>query len=120
LVLLVIVRLLCRSAWREALRFSALPRLVVWCESQVRKWVSDNRFQLGLENRSHPPYSSIMDAIIDKTLPGWLAESLERSDAQIAAGQVVPIEPVLDRLRASVSRMRGKRPQAEPRTAHKA
>ncbi len=61
-----------------------------------------------------------MGATVDKTPPGWLAESLGRSEAQIAAGQVVPIEPVLDRLRASIDRMRGKRPQTEPRTAHKA
>ena len=31
--------------------------------------------------------------------------SLARSEAQIAAGQAVPLEPVLDRLRASIARM---------------
>jgi hypothetical protein len=35
---------------------------------------------------------------------GWL-ESLERSKAQIAAGQSVPLLPVLDRLRASAERL---------------
>ena len=60
-----------------------------------------------------------MDAIADKTPPEWLVESLERSEAQIAAGQTVPLEPVLDRLRASIARMTA-RQQAEPKTAHKA
>ena len=36
--------------------------------------------------------------------PGW-RESLERSKAQIAAGQTVPLLPVLDRLRASAERL---------------
>lgn len=35
---------------------------------------------------------------------GWL-ESLERSKAQLAAGQTVPLLPVLDRLRASAERL---------------
>jgi len=61
-----------------------------------------------------------MDVAADKIPPGWLVESVELSEAQIAAGQTVPLEPVLDRLRASIARMRGKRPQAEPRTARTA
>jgi hypothetical protein len=51
-----------------------------------------------------------MDTVADKSPPGWLIESLERSDAQADAGEIVPLEPVLDRLRASIERMR-------PRTA---
>ncbi len=43
---------------------------------------------------------------VDKTPPRWLVEVLERSEAQIAAGQTVPMEPVLDRLRASIARMK--------------
>lgn len=35
---------------------------------------------------------------------GWL-ERLARSKAQIAAGQTVPLLPVLDRLRASAERL---------------
>ena len=35
---------------------------------------------------------------------GW-RESLERSKAQIAGGQTVPLLPVLDRLRASAERL---------------
>jgi hypothetical protein len=61
-----------------------------------------------------------MDAAVDKTPPGWVVKSLDRSEAQIAAGQTVPLDPVLDRLRASIVRMQGKRPTAEPRTARKA
>jgi hypothetical protein len=46
-----------------------------------------------------------MDRIADKAPPGWMLDSLERSEAQIDAGPVVPLEPVLDRLRASIARM---------------
>jgi len=42
----------------------------------------------------------------DKRVPESIAAaSLARSEAQIAAGQTVPLEPVLDRLRASIARM---------------
>jgi len=41
----------------------------------------------------------------DKPVPESIAESLARSEAQIAAGETVPLEPVLDRLRASIARM---------------
>jgi len=37
------------------------------------------------------------------------AESLARSEAQIAAGHTTPLEPVLDELRASIARMEAKR-----------
>ncbi len=43
---------------------------------------------------------------------GWL-EALEISEAQIAAGQTVPIEPVLDRLKATLARMEAKQATAE-------
>ena len=42
----------------------------------------------------------------DETALAWLREALERSEAQIAAGHAVPLEPVLERLRASIARMR--------------
>ena len=38
-------------------------------------------------------------------LPADWLESLERSKAQIAAGQTVPLLPILDRLRASAERL---------------
>jgi hypothetical protein len=41
----------------------------------------------------------------DEPVPESIAASLARSEAQIAAGQTVPLEPVLDRLRASIGRM---------------
>jgi len=82
--------------------------------------IARHGFPARLENRPRPAYSPIMDVAADKIPPGWLVESVELSEAQIAAGQTVPLEPVLDRLRASIARMRGKRPQAEPRTARTA
>ena len=41
----------------------------------------------------------------DKPVPESIAASLARSEAQIAAGHTVPLEPVLDRLRSSIARM---------------
>ena len=41
----------------------------------------------------------------DEPVPESIAASLARSEAQIAAGQTVPLEPVLDRLRSSIARM---------------
>ncbi|MGO9537634.1 MAG: hypothetical protein ACLPYM_11065 [Limisphaerales bacterium] len=41
----------------------------------------------------------------DEPVPESIAASLARSEAQIAAGQTVPIEPVLERLRSSIARM---------------
>jgi hypothetical protein len=41
----------------------------------------------------------------DKPVPESIAASLARSEAQIAAGQTMPLEPALDRLRASIARM---------------
>ncbi len=41
----------------------------------------------------------------DKPIPESIVASLARSEAQIAAGQTVPLEPVLDRLRSSIARM---------------
>jgi hypothetical protein len=73
-----------------------------------------------VENRPRPAYNQMMDAIPDKNPPGWLVASLERSEAEIAAGQTVPLEPVLDRLRASIARMQEKQQRAEPRTNGKA
>ncbi len=41
----------------------------------------------------------------DRPIPESISASLARSEAQIAAGQTVPLEPVLDRLRSSIARM---------------
>jgi hypothetical protein len=49
----------------------------------------------------------------EKPVPESISASLARSEAQIAAGQSVALEPVLDRLRASIARMQA---DAEPET----
>jgi hypothetical protein len=48
--------------------------------------------------------------------PDWLVKSLAESEAQIEAGMRVPLEPFLDRLRASIARMesRQRRKPAKP------
>ncbi len=73
-----------------------------------------------LERSRLPAYYQDMDETGDKTPPGWLVKSLERSEAQIAAGQVVPLDPVLDRLRASIARIKAARIPAEAKSARKA
>lgn len=40
-----------------------------------------------------------------RPVPQSIAASLTRSEAQIAVGQTVPLQPVLDRLRRSIDRM---------------
>jgi hypothetical protein len=47
-----------------------------------------------------------MDTRPAKTPPNWMLESLDRSEARIDAGQTVALEPVLDRLRASIARLK--------------
>ncbi len=47
------------------------------------------------------------------TVPPALVESLERSKAQVEAGLSVPLEPALDRLRASIARMKANRAEQE-------
>jgi hypothetical protein len=49
---------------------------------------------------------------------GWL-EALDRSQAQAEAGETVPLEPVLDRLRASIARMKAKRSEQDKQAASK-
>lgn len=38
----------------------------------------------------------------------WL-DDIAESEAQVAAGQVVPLEPVLERIRGSIARMEARR-----------
>jgi hypothetical protein len=40
-----------------------------------------------------------------------IAGALARSEAQLAAGQTVPLEPILARLRASIARMEARQAQ---------
>jgi hypothetical protein len=72
--------------------------------------------QAGLEMRPPLAHSPVMDAITAKTPPGWVTEALERSEAQIEFGQTVQLEPVLDRLRASIARMKAGQKRASPKT----
>jgi len=97
-----------------------VPRLTAGPPRSVRPPAFRAGFLGGLEKRPLPAYNSIMDAVADKTPPVWLVESLERSEAQIAAGQTVPLDPVLDRLRASIARMNGKPQRPAPKTTRKA
>lgn len=50
---------------------------------------------------------------------GWL-EALERSEADLAAGRTVPLEPVLARLRESIKRMEARQAGQDVETAHRA
>ena len=59
-------------------------------------------------------YYCIMNHIPSKSVPESIAASLARSEAQIAAGQTVPLEPVLDRLRSSIVRMKADAKKAMP------
>jgi hypothetical protein len=54
-----------------------------------------------------------MDNVPENTPPDWMLKSLERSEAQIEAGDIVPLDPVLDRLRASIARMQAGLGEAE-------
>jgi hypothetical protein len=53
-----------------------------------------------------------MGNIEDNIPASWLA-SLAQSKAEVEAGQIVPLEPVLDRLRASIARMKARRQEAK-------
>jgi len=83
-------------------------------------WLGLKALAAALEMWRHVAYYPGMDAVANKTPPTWIVESLERSEAQIAAGQTVPLEPVLDRLRASIARMKAAQAPPEPKTARKA
>jgi hypothetical protein len=48
---------------------------------------------------------------------GWL-ETLERSEADLAAGRTVPLEPVLARLRESIKRMELRQAGQDDEAAH--
>ena len=61
-----------------------------------------------------------MDTVIDKTPPTWLTEALDRSESQIAAGETVPLEPVLEKVRASIGRMQGSAAKPAPRRTRRA
>ena len=70
-----------------------------------------------LEDAPRLGYGAAMDAPNDRPPPAWIADSLQRSEAQIEAGQTVPLEPILDRLRGSIARMQAGRARKQPKTA---
>ncbi len=53
-----------------------------------------------------------MDMVEDNIPAGWLA-SLVQSKAEVEAGQIEPLEPILDELRASIARMKAGRQEAQ-------
>lgn len=59
-----------------------------------------------LFRRGATTYAIGMDHLADdrKTPPSW-TETLDESEAQIAAGQTVSLEPVLERLRTGAERI---------------
>ena len=65
-----------------------------------------SKWHLVLEFGLRSVYDQNMSNIADRAAApaGWL-ESLAASKAQIAAGQTVPLLPILDRLRASAERL---------------
>ncbi len=63
-----------------------------------------------LEIGSASAYYHPMDETESSPPAGWL-EALERSKAQIENGESKPIEPFLDRLRASIARMEDQQDQ---------
>jgi len=69
-----------------------------------------------LERRPGITYSLLMASTLNHTeaLADWL-DSLDRSQAQAEAGETVPLEPVLGRLRASIARMKAKRSEENRR-----
>ena len=58
--------------------------------------------------RQDKAYSCVMTDQPNQS-PNTMVESLARSKTQIEAGQAVPMQPVLDRLRDSIARMDARR-----------
>jgi hypothetical protein len=68
----------------------------IWCKSRAR---------FPCPGKGGLWYNALMNYTSPKPVPESIAASLARSEAQIAAGQTVPLQPVLDRLRSSIERM---------------
>lgn len=78
--------------------------------------------QIGLLDTVLMPYRPTMDHDNDIPPPppvGWL-EALERSEADLAAGRTVPLEPVLERMRDSIKRMEARRAAQDIKAADQA
>ncbi len=65
-----------------------------------------------LELHAHPPYPPQMlgkpTPLSPAAPPASWVEALESGETDIVAGQIVPLEPLLDELRASIARMEAK------------
>jgi hypothetical protein len=57
----------------------------------------------------HDPEKPRTNLVEARKAPADWLESLERSEAQLACRETVPLEPVLDLMRASIDRMEAKR-----------
>jgi hypothetical protein len=60
---------------------------------------------MALETAPSMAYNILMDKPMDRAPPAAWMESLDRSDAEIAAGLTVPLAEILDELRASAERL---------------
>ena len=58
-----------------------------------------------------------MEDLQDVTIPQSWLDALERSEAQLAAGQTVPAEPIMQRLRDSIAELERKAADRPRRTA---
>jgi hypothetical protein len=62
-----------------------------------------------MNRTSRSPDIALAAQVETRTAPaGWL-EALDRSEAELARGETVPLEPVLNLMRASIARMDAKR-----------
>ncbi len=55
-----------------------------------------------------------------RTPPAHWLEALERSEADVAAGRTVPLEPVLARLRESIERMEARQAAQDAKATRQA
>ncbi len=69
-----------------------------------RHWYDESR--PGVESPPRPRYDGSMDHLMDliDAPQAWITV-LEESKAALERGEVVPLEPVLARMRASIARM---------------
>ena len=82
---------------------TAISRFVVLnCERSIWKLAR----HLAVVSSLQDVHTRVMSNSANRTTaPAEWLESLERSKAQIAAGETVPLLPILDRLRASAERL---------------
>jgi len=67
----------------------------------------------------YPPRVDHDDTTTRPLPAGWL-DAMDESDAQLAAGQTVPLEPVLERMRDSIKRTEARRAAQDAEAAGQA